>query len=610
MTKTIWYSTTSIPLENVPCPVVILEGNKIVGYNNSFEQILNPECANPLSQNIFEIGFFCKNEFLDRFRNQLDKGDEVIDFQLILWNQKNVGVTTKNIVADTQNLTYLFFNIPQISGLTDSLFGLAFKDLKDLLDKFDFWVVIFDHEGKIVLCNNKFEKFTAKPCEDILNKTLLEIFPDEEFYRIHLETNKKLFDKVEQRVHLHQKVRGKEGKEHYLETTKILVKIKNKEYIFCICIDTNELDFIRQLFEESSTLYRTLIENAFDAIYLMKGRRYVYVNPRFCELTGYSEAELTSENFDFEVLIPEESRKYLEWRYKMRLEGKEIPSQYELQLLHKSGNKVYVEVSTVSVGKPGEVVVMGIMRDITDRKKFELELKKSEQRLKELNAAKDKFFNILAHDLRAPLSGLISITKTLLEDYENLTQDDIKGLLTNLLNHTQQTYNLLENLLQWAKTQTGTIHFNPEVTDLYEIALAAKFVNETNAKQKNIQIKNNIPPNSLSYIDQNMISTALRNLISNAVKFTYPGGEIIIDLIDKDNCYELTVSDTGVGMSEEQINRLFDIGESVSTEGTMQEKGSGLGLILAKEFIEKNNGSIRVESTLGKGSKFILTLPK
>ncbi|MCX7880858.1 MAG: PAS domain-containing sensor histidine kinase, partial [Ignavibacteria bacterium] len=326
--------------------------------------------------------------------------------------------------------------------------------------------------------------------------------------------------------------------------------------------------------------------------------------------TGYSEAELTSENFDFEVLIPEESRKYLEWRYKMRLEGKNIPSQYELELLHKSGSRVYVEVSTVSVGMPGEVVVMGIMRDITDRKKFEIELQKSEERLKELNAAKDKFFNILAHDLRAPISGLISITKALLESYETLAQEDIKVFLSNLLTHTQQTYNLLENLLQWAKTQTGTIYFHPEIIDLYEIALAAKLVHEQNAKQKNIQIKNNVPANSFSYIDLNMISTAVRNLLSNAIKFTHPGGEISIDLVDKVDSYELIVTDTGVGMTEEQLNKLFDMGENVSTDGTMQEKGSGLGLILAKEFIEKNNGSIRVESTLGKGSKFILTLPK
>jgi PAS domain S-box-containing protein len=383
-----------------------------------------------------------------------------------------------------------------------------------------------------------------------------------------------------------------------------------KNLFFCISIDASELDYIRQLYEESSTLYRALIENAFDAIYLMKDRHYVYVNPRFCELTGYTAEELTSEDFDFIVLLPEESRKYLEWRYQMRLEGKEIPNQYELELLHKSGKRVFVEVSTVSVGKPGEVLVMGIMRDITQRKIYEQQLRESEERLKELNAAKDKFFNIIAHDLRAPISGLISMTKTLIENSDILTPEETKELLTELLDYANQSFNLLENLLQWSRSQTGTIPFKPEDTDLYEIALSSVVINEPNAKQKGISISNLVPEGSISFVDRNMITTVVRNLISNAIKFTNPGGEIQISLKDNPDDYELIVADNGVGMDAEKLSKLFKIGENISTPGTAHEKGSGLGLILVKEFVEKNGGSIRVESEVGKGTRFFIKLPK
>jgi PAS domain S-box-containing protein len=461
-----------------------------------------------------------------------------------------------------------------------------------------------------VLCNNSFARFVGLSQEEIVGKNIAEILSSEELVKKHRDTDIELFDKKKEQIHFHVQVSDKEGKIHYLEVTKFLLNIAGEEYVFCISLDTSELDYIRQLYEKSSTLYRALIENAFDAIYLMKGRHYEYVNPRFCELTGYTYEELTAPDFDFEVLISEESKKYLEERYRARLEGKEIPNQYEVQLVHKTGKKVYVEVSTVSVGELGEVVVMGIMRDITLRKMYEQQLKESEEKLRELNYAKDRFFNIIAHDLRTPISGLISMTKALIENSELLSPDETKELLKELLEFANQSYNLLENLLQWARSQTGTIQFNPENTDLYEVALASKVLTDPNAKQKNITVSNLVEPGSYSFVDRNMITTVVRNLLSNAVKFTNPGGEITISLKDLGEEYELSIADTGVGMSEEKQKKLFKIGENVSTPGTSGEKGSGLGLILCKEFVEKNGGSIRVESEVGKGTKFIITLPK
>lgn len=592
-------------------PVLLLENLVIVSCNDKVKDLLNPSNPEIANVEIQKCDLFYKDFRFENFVSLLKNNIEVKDFYLLLWNKTPLFANSKVFERDGKNYTLVSLTRFAISDAKSfaPLFGSP-EYIKKLVDRFDFWITIRDREQRLVLCNRSFENFIGRGFSEIAGKTLVEIFGDTEQVREQIETDWQLFRGEKEQIHLHQQIVDPNGKTHYLEITKFLIRFGSDEYIFCISLDTSELDYIRQLYEESSTLYRALIENAFDAIYLMKGRHYVYVNPRFCELTGYTAEELTSEDFDFNILIPEESKKFLEERYKARLEGREIPNQYELQLLHKSGKRVYVEVSTVSVGKPGEVVVMGIMRDITQRKMYEQQLRESEERLKELNAAKDKFFNIIAHDLRAPISGLISMTKTLIESSDILSQDETKELLKELLDYAEQSYNLLENLLQWSRSQTGTVPFKPEETDLYEIALSSVVINEPNARQKNIKITNLVPKDSITFVDRNMITTVIRNLISNSIKFTNPGGEIQIRLKDNPEDFEIIVSDNGIGMDSEKLAKLFKIGESVSTPGTAKEKGSGLGLILVKEFVEKNGGNIRVESEVGKGTSFFIKLPK
>lgn len=607
------YSSTQllIDINILPTPAIIILENKIARYNSEFKKLLPPNLEDLIGKKLNEINLLKSDPKTQAFYVELENKNEVTDFPLYLWNGAPIFVSTRNFQQNGNQFVFATFSRFALSDIKS--IGFLFGDveyLKQVLDRFDFWITIRDRNSNIVLCNKSFEKFIGLSQQEIIGKSLDNIFGSNEISRIHKQTDEELFEKKKDQVHFHIQVIGRDGKTHYLEVTKFLINFGGEDFVFCISLDTSELDYIRQLYEESSTLYRALIENAFDAIYLMKGRHYIYVNPRFCEITGYSYEELTSPDFDFGVLVSEESKKFLEERYKARLEGKEIPNQYELQIVSKLGKKIYVEVNTVSVGKPGEVVVMGIMRDITQRKMYEEQLKQSEEKLRELNYAKDKFFNIIAHDLRAPLSGLISVTKMLIENIEKLSPEESKEFLTELLDYANQSYNLLENLLQWARTQTGTIPFNPEEVDLYEIALASKIINDPNAKQKGIRINNLVTPGNYSFVDRNMLTTVVRNLISNSIKFTSQGGEITISLNDKESEYELIVEDTGVGMTDEQKGKLFKIGENITTYGTAGEKGSGLGLILCKEFVEKNGGTIRVESQVGKGSKFIITLPK
>ncbi|MDC0584509.1 hybrid sensor histidine kinase/response regulator [Bacteroidales bacterium] len=237
--------------------------------------------------------------------------------------------------------------------------------------------------------------------------------------------------------------------------------------------------------------------------------------------------------------------------------------------------------------------------------------KKVEQRtaeLKELNATKDKFFSIIAHDLKNPFNTILGFAELLSDQYDSFDDDKRSEFIGYILKTSKNGYELLANLLEWSRSQTGRIECVPIDVDLNYIIEETLGVVVPQADKKNIKISHTSGlPNV--YADSNMIKTVLRNLLSNAIKFTPKGGEIKLEGKDVDDMLQLYIIDNGVGISEDSIAKLFKIDQSHSTEGTEHESGTGLGLILCKDFIEKNNGSIAVESQVGEGSKFIISLP-
>ncbi|MFN3780605.1 MAG: PAS domain-containing protein, partial [Candidatus Kapaibacteriota bacterium] len=373
-----------VDIDLLPTPSIILQDIKIIKNNSEFLKLPPEGSDNLKGSDLTHIGLFREDSNFVDFINKIKSREDVNDFLLHLWNGTIVFATTRNFQRENNFYTLVSFSRFALSHSEEAgvLFG-RYEYLQDIIDKFEFLISIHDKNLNFVLCNKNFEKFFDLTRDEIIGKNIKSIFGDNEISRLQVETDLELFQGKKQQIHLHLNLQSKDGKFHYLEVNKFLFNFGGEDFVFCITIDSSELDYVRQLYRESSTLYRALIENAFDAIYLLEGRKYKYVNPRFCELTGYTFEELTSPDFDFDVLIPEESKKFLEERYRARLEGKEIPNQYELQLLHKSRSRVFVEVSTVSVGKPGEVLVMGIMRDITQRKLYEQQLKESEEKLKQ-----------------------------------------------------------------------------------------------------------------------------------------------------------------------------------------------------------------------------------
>ncbi len=248
--------------------------------------------------------------------------------------------------------------------------------------------------------------------------------------------------------------------------------------------------------------------------------------------------------------------------------------------------------------------------ELLARVRTHLKLKQADTQLRELNAAKDKFFSIISHDLKGSFNALGLGFDLLIDDYDKLSEDKKKNLLESMKTNCQNTFDLLNNLLTWSRSRTGNISCEPEIFDIREIVSEAIFISENAAENKNIRIINEIEEETLCYADMDMMRTVIRNLLANAVKYTKSEGTVTISAKDRADELEISVSDTGVGIRAETMQKLFRIDVKHSTPGTAKEEGTGLGLNLCKDFAEKNNGKIGVESEVGKGSRFYFTCPK
>ncbi len=264
----------------------------------------------------------------------------------------------------------------------------------------------------------------------------------------------------------------------------------------------------------------------------------------------------------------------------------------------------------ISVFSPNPGYFATIFVDITERRRNEETLKENEAHLRELVATKDKFFSIIAHDLKNPFNSILGLSNLLVEQIQEKNFDGIEEYARIIQKSSTTVFDLLINLLEWARSQTGRMEFSREYIELGTLINEVIELSNESAHQKSITIIKELPRNLLVYADKAMINTILRNLISNAIKFTYPGGQIIISAQKMPDELKISISDNGIGIKKEAIGKLFRIDENNTRIGTQNERGTGLGLILCKEFIEKHHGKIWVESELGKGSKFSFTIPK
>ncbi|GEL10569.1 hypothetical protein FGL01_13080 [Flavobacterium glycines] len=233
-----------------------------------------------------------------------------------------------------------------------------------------------------------------------------------------------------------------------------------------------------------------------------------------------------------------------------------------------------------------------------------------EKQIKKLLDDKNQFFSIIAHDLKGPFNGIIGLSELLLEKDNELDNKETNEFIELIHQSSKNTFSLLDNLLTWAQSQTGSLEFNPKKTEISTITDKTIHLLANIAKSKNICIQSEIDKNQHIIADSNMLETVFRNLISNAIKFTENNGKVIISMKKEHNQIVFSVQDNGTGIAPEKIANLFGINEKNNTLGTNNETGTGLGLMLCKDFVEKHGGKIWVKSELGKGSTFMFSIPE
>lgn len=266
------------------------------------------------------------------------------------------------------------------------------------------------------------------------------------------------------------------------------------------------------------------------------------------------------------------------------------------------------QVNGISISAIGLCLSIILWRSNLTRIKQRQQITRQNKALFESNAEKDKFFSIIAHDLKSPFNSILGFSDLLVKQMGEKDYDGIDQYADIIQQSSKSAMDLLMNLMEWSKAHTGRMEFQPEYFELNELIKESELLFTGAIIQKKICMTINIPNRTVVFADKNMIRTLMRNLISNAIKFTHSEGSIILSVVKNQDEIIVSVSDTGVGISEESINKLFRIDENYSTLGTQNEKGTGLGLILCKELIEKHSGKIWCESEIGKGSIFYFSL--
>jgi two-component system, sensor histidine kinase and response regulator len=287
------------------------------------------------------------------------------------------------------------------------------------------------------------------------------------------------------------------------------------------------------------------------------------------------------------------------------------PYDIDLRCKTSDGSQKWIRMMGSPVFEDGIITKLaGNIVDITERKISEEALKASEAKLKEINVTKDRFFSIIAHDLKNPFNGILGFSSILKEEANEMDVPTIQEYADMINRAALQVFRLLDNLLSWARLQQDQIPYNPTTLALKEIANEVISILEESANRKKISVKSIIPDSIMVNADAEMLKTIVRNLLSNAIKFTPSNGKIELSAYEDIVKVEICVKDNGRGMNKENLGKLFKLDTSYSTRGTQEEEGTGLGLILCKEFVEKHGGTISAESELDKGSTFRFTLPK
>jgi len=472
-------------------------------------------------------------------------------------------------------------------------------------------------DRKILIANDSFaEIFGFEKSTQVYNKNLLDFVSDDDVLKVskyfkQKENSKNGPDRFEFLA------KKKDSSPFYSELSVAVFFRNKRKYLVIVARDVTERKRAQKVIRESEQKYRNITENIDDFLYTFE-RSGKYLRPLFYtasveKVTGYSQSEFLSDPRLFlKIIHPDDFTSLKKKLATLWRSDFHSSSELEFRIINRLGNLVWVrnKVNIIRDTKGGIQRIYGLVSDITLRKRAEEELKESAENLKKLNEAKDRFLSIISHDLRTPFSSILGFTDLLLTD-ETLSEQEKKQYVQYIQDSSKAMLALVNSLLDWTRLQTGRIKFEPEKLNARELVEKSVSATAGTALQKQVEVENLIDASHNIFVDKNLALQIFSNLISNAVKFTSKGDKITIlsNPVSESRFMEFSVKDTGKGIKEENLPKLFNIDMKFTSEGTAGEKGSGLGLSLVKEIVEKHGGNVKATSEYGKGSEFKLTLP-
>lgn len=373
---------------------------------------------------------------------------------------------------------------------------------------------------------------------------------------------------------------------------------------------TQQWNAARQL-KESEARFRFLTQNVADVIWQMSpSGDFSFVSQSVEKFIEYTTEEMNGQSV-FRFVTNESALQIRQVLIDLNSTSGPAEGRLDIQFLCKNGKKNWGEVRYNGVYNRHQQLtdIIGAVRDITIRRETEVKLKETSARLLELNRTKDKFFSLIAHDLKNPMCAISGFSQLLEEDFEVMTSDEMKQCVKNINRSATDLNKLLDDLLIWSRTQTGAISFRPEKIDIGLLVHSVVLLSQLSADKKQILITHEIPHELSVYADLNMVNTVLRNLLGNAIKFSFRGNPVVITAATEGEFITIVVTDKGIGMTDQMIENLLHSDIQVHNRGTEGEAGSGFGLLISREFVTYHGGRLWIQSNPGEGTSVFFTLP-
>jgi PAS domain S-box-containing protein len=488
------------------------------------------------------------------------------------------------------------------------------KFLTDLIENSGSLIYVKDLIGNYKLVNSKWEQTIGLNREDALGKRDEEIYNETTANQFINNDNSVISGNVASEFEEH--IISPIGESHFI-SNKFPLK-DELDQVIGVCnfsSDITELVSIREALKKKSAQFNNLVSKIPVGVFVIHSRpngmfNFAFVSPPMAKIVGLSMEDILKDAMvTFNKIHPLDVDGFMNANYEAFQNL--TPFSYTTRMI--VGNEIrFCKIESFPDKlENGDALWNGLITDITEQRLAKEELALANTNLKKVIAEKDRFFSILAHDLRGPINGILALIEMVSEDFDEISREELRKMVVGMNTSASGVKRLLDNLLEWASMQQGKIDFQPSLISVATAVDSNVNISLNQAKLKNIEIVYDIDSNQFVFADTHMLDSILRNLISNAIKFTPKNGQITISSkINIDNFVEISIHDNGIGMGSSILNSLFISNEKNNRKGTNGEASAGLGLILCKDFVERHGGKIWAESKENEGSEFLFTIPQ